>query len=162
MMLEALLHRPPNRTSSSSAKGRRPGNPLESLTHQVSRKIEAGDVKGAIQLANTENTLTEFSDNIVSALQSKHPSPHPNSSIPPSPSSLPDGLVIPASLVVKVINPSQMASLEVQTSYISNTCCQKTKLIRTHLSLHYWQANIPADTLFKSEQAISLMVLPQS
>ncbi len=116
----------------------------------MSRKIEAGDVKGAIQLANTENTLTEFSDNIVSALQPKHPSPHPNSSIPPPPSSLPDDLVIPASLVVKVINPSQMASLEVQTSYISKTCCQKTKLIRTHLSLHYWQAN----TLFKSEQAI--------
>ncbi len=101
-MQEDLLHRPPNRTSSSSAKGRRPGNPLESLTHQVSRKIEVGDVKGAIQLASTEDTLTEFSDNIVSALQSKHPSPHPNSSIPPPPS-LPDGLVIPASLVVKAI-----------------------------------------------------------
>ncbi len=74
-MEEALPHRHSSLTS-SSMKGQSPGYPLESLACQVSRKIEAGDIKGAIRLASTKDTLAVFSDNTLSALQSKHPSPH--------------------------------------------------------------------------------------
>ena len=45
------------------------------LAHQVSRKIEDGDVRGAIRLARSEDTLAEFSDETFAALQAKHPPP---------------------------------------------------------------------------------------
>ena len=58
---------------------------LKDLAHRVTMKIEEGDVRGAVHLASSEDVLTEYKE-IYHALQSKHPSAHPNSHIP-SPSS---------------------------------------------------------------------------
>ena len=60
-------------------------NPFKSLARHVSAKLEEGDFKGAVRLASSEDTLADFSDATLSALRAKHPPPHPNSIIPPSP-----------------------------------------------------------------------------
>ena len=51
----------------------------------MSLKLEEGDFKGAISLACLEDTFAELNAETLSALQQKHPNPHPDSSIPPSP-----------------------------------------------------------------------------
>ena len=48
----------------------------------MSRKIEAGDIRGAIRLASANDILADFDDETFSALQAKHPSPPLDSSIP--------------------------------------------------------------------------------
>ena len=72
----------------SLSKHKKPGDPLEGLARQVSRKIENGDIRGAIHLASSEDTLVNFSDNTFTALQARNsspplPLPHPDCSIPP-------------------------------------------------------------------------------
>ena len=56
------------------------------LSQRVSRKIEAGDIRGAIRLASGNDVLADF-DETFSALQAKHPSNPIDSSIPLPPSS---------------------------------------------------------------------------
>ncbi len=57
---------------------------METPARRASRKIDAGDLIGAIRLASSNETLANYDDSTFSALQSKHPSPHPDSIIPPS------------------------------------------------------------------------------
>ena len=63
-------------------------NPLHGLACQVTRKIEGGDFKGAIQLTSSEDTIVNFDDATYSVLLSKHPALHPHTcipSVPPAP-----------------------------------------------------------------------------
>ena len=95
----------------SLSKCKKPGDPLEGLARQVSRKIEDGDVRGAIRLASSEDTLADFSDNTFTALQAKHPLPHPDCSISPVPLVSSGCLEVTAGAVVRAIKsfPSSSA-----------------------------------------------------
>ena len=77
----------PTTPSRSSLKKfyRPPQDPFKSLASRVSLKLEEGDFKGAVRLACSEDTIADMSEATFSALQQKHPSPHPDSSIPPLP-----------------------------------------------------------------------------
>ena len=56
------------------------------LSQRVSKKIEAGDVRGAIRLASANDILADFDEETFSALKTKHPPPPQDSDIPPPPS----------------------------------------------------------------------------
>ena len=78
---------PPN-FKSPTKKGRgqaKPRNPLASLGHLVSEQLEEGDFKGAVCLACSEDSMADRNVDTFTALKEKHPSTHPNSSIPPYP-----------------------------------------------------------------------------
>ena len=47
------------------------------LAKRVSSKLEDGDYRGAVRIACSEDAIGEVSDDTLSALQRKHPSPHP-------------------------------------------------------------------------------------
>ena len=82
-------------------QGRGPSrSPLKNLTARVSSKLEEGDFKGAVRLACSD-TFVELNAETLSALQQKHPNPHPDSSIPPSPP--PRILEVPIEEIVKAI-----------------------------------------------------------
>ena len=48
-------------------------------------KLEEGDFRGAVRLACSDDTVADMSEATYTALQQKHPQPHPCSSIPPQP-----------------------------------------------------------------------------
>ena len=75
---------------------------MRGLAHRVSSKIEAGDFKGAIRLASSEDVLADCDEETYSALQAKHSAPHPNTYIPPPPPT-PDFLKLPAAVVMAAI-----------------------------------------------------------
>ena len=58
-------------------------DPLEILAGKVSAKLEEGDLRGAVRLACSEETIAEYSDETFSALQAKHPHPSADSVITP-------------------------------------------------------------------------------
>ena len=62
-----------------------PQDPLKTLASRVSSKLEEGDFKGAVKLTCSEDTIADMSNATLSSLQQKHPSPHPDSCIPPLP-----------------------------------------------------------------------------
>ena len=68
----------------------------------MTRKIEASDFKGAIQLASSEDTIVDFDHATYSALLSKHPTPYPLTyipSLPPTPVSI---LVLPGVILTAI------------------------------------------------------------
>ena len=69
-------------------------NPLSHLAARVSTKLEEGDFRGAVRLACSDDTLTDKSDSTYTALQQKHPPPHPDTSIPPCPDNLPNPISV--------------------------------------------------------------------
>ena len=87
----------------SLSKRKKPRDPLEGLARQVSSKIEDGDVRGAIRLASSEDTLADFSDNTFTALQAKHPLSHPDCSISSLPKVSSGSLVVTAGVVIRAI-----------------------------------------------------------
>ena len=60
-------------------------DPLESLASLVFTKLEEGNFKGSIRLASSEDTIVEYSEDMLSALRDKHPAPHADTHIPPPP-----------------------------------------------------------------------------
>jgi len=62
---------------------------LDNLAARVSSKLEDGDIRGAIRLAASDDTMAPFDDVTAAALQSKHPARAtiPTDSLPPTPSS---------------------------------------------------------------------------
>lgn len=52
----------------------------DQLSRRVSEKIEEGDIRGAIRLASTDETMAPFNPLTLAALQDKHPSRTPTSS----------------------------------------------------------------------------------
>ena len=65
-------HRPPQTTTTS----------LETLATRISAKLEEGDFRGAVRLASSKDTIADLNEETLSALRDKHPSPHPDSTIP--------------------------------------------------------------------------------
>ena len=57
-------------------------DPIRSLAARVSAKLEEGDLKGAVRLASSDDTLAPINESTFTALQEKHPLPHPDSVIP--------------------------------------------------------------------------------
>ena len=75
--LSESMDRPCTKQRQSSSR-----NPIESLAAHISAKLEEGDFGGAVRLASSD-TLAPMNDSTFAALQDKHPSPHPDSVIPP-------------------------------------------------------------------------------
>ena len=57
------------------------------MATRVSAKLEEGDFRGAVRLACSEDSIAEANESTIAALRSKHPAPHPDSSMPPPPDS---------------------------------------------------------------------------
>ena len=77
----------PTITSAATAPRRRVGkspsqDPIEYLATRVSLKLEEGDFRGAVRLACSDDSLADMTKATYTALQQKHPVPHPHSSIP--------------------------------------------------------------------------------
>ena len=75
---------------SPQAKGHRPisrpaQDPLANLAKRVSSKLEEGDYKGAVRLFCSDDTIADINHETISALQTKHPKAHPDTSFPPPP-----------------------------------------------------------------------------
>ena len=60
-------------------------DPLKNLTTRVAVKLEEGDFKGAVRIASSMESFAPNNAETLSAIRSKHPAPHPNSSIQPPP-----------------------------------------------------------------------------
>ena len=62
---------------------------LAAFAKQLSKKLEDGDKKDAVRSASSDNRLTDFSDENLATLQSKHLGPPPDSAslTPPPPKS---------------------------------------------------------------------------
>ena len=121
---EQLQHegQPPIQSFHRVAKGRRKeADPNTALARRVTTKIEEGDFRGAVRLASSADVLADFSDDNYSALKSKHPSPHPDTCIPPpAPTVDTDegGFDVSTNAIVRAI--SLMARLEGHAGYVHN------------------------------------------
>ena len=58
---------------------------LDTLATRVTTKLEEGDFKCAVRLACSEDSIADLSNDIIAALKSKHPAPHPDTKIPMPP-----------------------------------------------------------------------------
>ena len=58
-------------------------DPIESLAARISAKLEEGDFGGAVRLASSDDTLAAMDNSTFTALQYKHPPPHPDSVVMP-------------------------------------------------------------------------------
>ena len=67
----------------SCSHSKRRGDPLNTLATRVATKLEEGDFKGAVHLACSEDSIANLDEETMAALKSKHPSPHPDTQIPP-------------------------------------------------------------------------------
>ena len=63
------------------------GSPIDNLAARVSSKLEDGDVRGAIRLAASDDTIAPFNDVTAAVLRSKHPSRAAPDSQSPTPNS---------------------------------------------------------------------------
>ena len=63
-------------------------DPIEYLATRVSLKLEEGDFRGAVRLACSDDSLADMTEATYTALQQRHPAPHPHSSIPQLPDRL--------------------------------------------------------------------------
>lgn len=61
---------------------------MEALGRKVSSKLEQGDFRGAVHLAVSEEVIADNSEETFTALQQKHPPPHPDLVIPSLPKHL--------------------------------------------------------------------------
>ena len=59
------------------------------LAKRVTSKLEDGDFRGAVGIACSEDCLATFNSDTLTALQAKHPTPHPDSIIPTPPQANP-------------------------------------------------------------------------
>ena len=71
-----------NETKSKSHKKNK-----DILTKLVGKKLACNDVKGAIRILSSDNTILPFDDQTLSLLNSKHPSPHQETCMPSPPDS---------------------------------------------------------------------------
>ena len=84
---------PPSNLSSHSRSKHRPSpnrqadDDFRGLAKRVSSKLEDGDYRGVVRIVCSEDAIAELSDDTLSALQRKHPSPHPETVFPSSPNS---------------------------------------------------------------------------
>ena len=86
-------------------RNRKGSSDLQLVARRVSRKLEEGNIKGAVRLATSEDIIAEENDSTISALQSKHSSPHPESSPIPAPdkSHLNNAIIVSTLDLIKAI-----------------------------------------------------------
>ena len=60
-------------------------DPLEALASLVASKLEEGNLKGAVRLGCSQETIADTSDKTLVALRWKHSPPHPDTCLPPPP-----------------------------------------------------------------------------
>ena len=65
-----------------SSKHHIPSDSTTNLAKRVSSKMEEGDVRGAVRIACSEDTLAELNEETLSALRTKHPPQPPGSYFP--------------------------------------------------------------------------------
>ena len=76
------------------------------LAKRVSIKMEEGDIKGAVRLASSEDTIALETQETISVLKDKHPPPHPDTKFqdpPPAGEHITDALSVSEADVVKAI-----------------------------------------------------------
>ena len=59
----------------------------------MSEKLEEGDFKGAVCLACSDDSLAPMNEATYQALLERHPSPHPNTVIPPIDDAMSDHVI---------------------------------------------------------------------
>jgi len=59
----------------------------DNMAERVSSKLEEGDIRGAIRLAASEDTMAPYDDVTVAALRTKHPARATSETLPPTPNS---------------------------------------------------------------------------
>ena len=60
--------------------------PSDNIAARVSAKLEDGDIRGAIRLASSDDSIAPFDDITAAALRLKHPARAASNTVPPSPS----------------------------------------------------------------------------
>ena len=88
--LDALVQKPTRLHRSHRLKQRQPE---ELLAHQVSRKLEDGDFRGAINLVRSEDSFAPACAGTIGSLRSKHPDPPADYRQPAAPD--PTGSCVP-------------------------------------------------------------------
>ena len=66
---------------------------MAKLAVRVSEKLEEGDFKGAVRLACSDDSLAPMDEATYQALLERHPSPHPNTVIPPIDDAMSDHVI---------------------------------------------------------------------
>ena len=62
-----------------------PSDPNHSLAKRVSAKLEEGDYRGAVRIACSEESIADITEETITLLKEKHPTPHSETSIPNPP-----------------------------------------------------------------------------
>ena len=94
---------PPASRKLSNKKRPSTSDPLESLGARVAAKLEEADFKGAVRLACSVDSMAAKSAATLSALNERHPSPQPDSTIPPPPVVIPNSIAVSEGEVASVI-----------------------------------------------------------
>ena len=78
---------------------------MSDLARRVSIKLEEGDIKGAVRLASSEDSIAGESNSTIAALVSRHPPSHPETVPvpPPDDKDLADALVVSEQFIRQVI-----------------------------------------------------------
>ena len=74
---------PPVSREPRSKRGR--NDPMDMLAVRVARKLEEGDYRGAVRITCADDTIAEHSSATLESLRQKHPKPHPDRGIFPTP-----------------------------------------------------------------------------
>ena len=95
----------PPTTTADSNKPKKSTSDLSDLARCVSIKLEEGDIKGAVRLASSEDSIAGESNSTIAALVSRHPPSHPETVPvpPPGDKDLVDALVVSEHFIRQVI-----------------------------------------------------------
>ena len=88
-----------------SKKTKKSTSDVSDLARRVSIKLEEGDIKGAVRLASSEDSIAGESNSTIAALVSRHPPSHPETVPvpPPDDKDLADALVVSEQFIRQVI-----------------------------------------------------------
>ena len=111
----------PVQTKRERVKGRRctEEDALQGLGRRVASKLEEGDFRGAVRLACSDDRLAPSDSATFAALQAKHPLPHCDTVIPPSP--LPKILQVETGAVIHAIRSFPSGSAGGPDHFASST-----------------------------------------
>ena len=116
----------------SGNTSRRPRDPEAHLAAAVSAKIEEGNLKAAVRLLCSQETVAPFCAETTEQLQAKHPPPSLNEANIESPEGFPS-LVLSVADITEAIRSFPQARQEVRMGYAHNiwlTCCLAGKRVK--------------------------------